>query len=58
MDGFTHIMARLGYKNPIAEACFLRFILDGISMNYLLIPEEFPKEYCVNRIKQIYIAQK
>ena len=58
MDGFTHIMARLGYENPIAEACFLRFVLDGISMNYLLIPEEFPKEYCVNRIKQIYIAQK
>jgi AcrR family transcriptional regulator len=58
MEDFAKLMAGLGFENPMAEAFFLRFILDGISINYLMFPEEFPKEYCLNRFKQIYLINK
>jgi AcrR family transcriptional regulator len=58
MEDFAKLMAGLGFENPMAEAFFLRFILDGISINYLMFPEEFPKEYCINRFKQIYLINK
>ncbi len=54
MEDFAKLMAELGFENPMAEAYFLRFILDGISINYLMFPGEFPKEYCIERFKQIY----
>ena len=55
MKGFAKIMEELGFEKPMEEAFFLRFILDGISMNYILITDEFPKEYCIKRIREIYI---
>ncbi len=58
MEDFAKLMAGLGFENPMDEAFFLRFILDGISINYLMFPEEFPKEYCINRFKQIYLINK
>lgn len=57
MDDFTKLMSQLGFENPLAEAYFFRFILDGISINYLMFPEEFPKEYCINRFKEIYLTK-
>ncbi len=55
MVGMIDIMAKLGFEKPFEEAMFLRSILDGLSMNYLLMGNEFPKDYCINRIKKIYL---
>ncbi len=55
MGGMIDIMAKLGFEKPFEEAMFLRSILDGLAMNYLLMGQEFPKEYCINRIKKIYL---
>jgi AcrR family transcriptional regulator len=58
MGDYAALMARLGYEKPLEEAFFLRFVLDGIGLNYVLFPEEFPKEYCIERFKQIYLSEK
>ena len=55
MVGMIDIMAKLGFEKPFEEAFFLRSVLDGLSMNYLLMGNEFPKDYCINRIKKIYL---
>jgi AcrR family transcriptional regulator len=55
MQSFAKMMAELGFKDPASEAYFLRFILDGISLNYLIMPEQFPKEYCIGRIRDLYL---
>ncbi len=58
MEDFAKLMAQLGFENPMDEAFFFRFILDGISLNYLFLPDEFPKEYCIKRFKQIYFKNE
>ena len=55
MGGMVNIMTKLGFEKPFEEAFFLRSVLDGLSMNYLLMGKEFPKDYCINRIKKIYL---
>lgn len=55
MLGMVDIIAQLGFEKPFEEAMFLRSILDGLSMNYLLMGDGFPKDYCISRIKKIYL---
>lgn len=50
----ANYFARLGYPKPFEEAHFLGSLLDGLSINYIVDPENFPKEYCINRLKTIY----
>ena len=58
MMGFAKVMEELGFEDPMGEAFFLRFILDGISVNYLVLSDDFPKEYCISRIKELYMGRK
>ena len=54
IETFSKFMAKLGFENPLEEARFLGATLDGLSLNYILDPENFPKEYCIKRLKSIY----
>ncbi len=54
IQNFTQLFEKLGYAKPYEEARFLGSILDGLSINYIIDPENFPKEYCVQRLKTIY----
>lgn len=54
LENFAIVLAKMGYKNPIEEARFLGAVLDGLTINYISDPINFPKEYCVNRLKSIY----
>lgn len=51
---FALFMAKLGFENPKEEARFFGATIDGLSINYIIDPEHFPKEYCINRLKSIY----
>ena len=44
---------RQGYENPMAMARLLGAILDGIGLNYMVDPENFP----INEIKNIIISK-
>jgi len=50
--GFTKYFASKGFDNPIAETQFFWGIMDGLSMDYITMG--LPKEYCIQRIKDIY----
>ena len=54
IEGFSIILAKMGYNNPMQEARFLGATIDGLSINYITDPKSFPKQYCVNRLKSIY----
>jgi len=54
INDLANYFARLGYSNPLEEARFLGAMLDGLSINYITDTENFPKEYCINRLKSIY----
>ena len=54
IEGFAFYMAKLGYENPMEEARFFGATIDGLSINYIIDPDNFPKEYCIKRLKSIY----
>ncbi|RLD39424.1 MAG: hypothetical protein DRI74_00905 [Bacteroidetes bacterium] len=54
LDSFASCLAKMGFKNPQDEARFFGALLDGLSLNYITDPENFPKEYCIKRLKSIY----
>ncbi len=43
-----------GYKNPEIEARMLAAFLDGISVNYVFDPENFPLEQVKERLLEVY----
>lgn len=53
-ENLARIFMELGFKEPMNEARIFGAILDGLGMNYLLDAESFPKDYCVNRLCEIY----
>lgn len=58
IENFARFFEKSGYKNPMEEARFFGAIMDGLSMNYITDPQNFPKEYCTNRLKSIYNLPK
>jgi len=58
LDNFSRFFTKIGYKNPDEEARFFGAVLDGLSINYITDPKNFPKEYCANRLKSIYNLPK
>jgi len=53
-ENLTRIFTELEFKEPFNEARIFGAMLDGLGMNYLLDAESFPKEYCINRLCEIY----
>lgn len=53
-ENLARIFTELGFKEPYNEAKIFGAMLDGLGMNYLLDAESFPKEYCINRLCEIY----
>lgn len=54
IEDFAAYLAKMGYEKPLEEARFFGATLDGLSINYITDPENFPKEYCIKRLKSIY----
>jgi len=54
IENFARFFEKLGFENPLEEARFFGATLDGLSLNYITDPENFPKEYCIKRLKSIY----
>lgn len=54
IENFALFFKSMGYENPYGEARFFGATIDGLSLNYIVDPESFPKEYCINRLKRIY----
>ncbi|MDA3905705.1 MAG: TetR/AcrR family transcriptional regulator [Bacteroidales bacterium] len=54
IEDFKAYFKKLGYEKPLEEARFFGAIIDGLSLSYITDPENFPKEYCINRLKSIY----
>lgn len=57
-ENLTSIFGQLGFKNPLQEAQLFGAMLDGFGMNYLVNPMTFPKNYCINRLCEIYQLNK
>ena len=53
-ENLASIFGQLGFKEPFMEARIFGAMLDGLGMNYLLDGENFPKDYCINRLLEIY----
>jgi AcrR family transcriptional regulator len=43
---FSTYLSTLGYKEPASRYLYLNAILDGITMNYIAAPIEYPLDYC------------
>ena len=52
MRGLVKYFGEKGYKNPMGETQFLWALLDGLSMDYIMMGID--KEYCIQRVKDIY----
>jgi len=50
----TNFFIRSGIKNPEAEVRFFAAMLDGVTLNFVFDPENFPLEDSVIRILEIY----
>lgn len=50
----AQLFKEMGYKEPLNEARYFAAALGGLGMNYLMDAESFPKEYCINRLCEIY----
>ncbi len=50
---YVNYYRKKGVKNPLAEARMLGAVLDGVSLNYILDPENFP----VDDVKQLIIEK-
>jgi AcrR family transcriptional regulator len=48
-----HYFQRKGAKDPVSEAVLFSAVMDGIALNYILDPDQFP----VERIKRIIIEK-
>lgn len=53
-NNMAAVFEKLGFKEPFLEAQLFGAMLDGMGMNYLLNPMQFPKEYCINRVCEMY----
>jgi len=53
-ENLARIFSELDFKEPLNEARIFGAMLDGLGMNYLLDAENFPKDYCIKRLCQIY----
>lgn len=53
-ENLATIFEQLGFDQPFLEARVFGAMLDGLGMNYLLDADTFPKEYCINRLLEIY----
>jgi AcrR family transcriptional regulator len=54
IESFAVFLGKLGYEKPLMEARYFGATLDGLSMNYIIDPENFPRDYCIKRLKSIY----
>lgn len=50
----TEYFIRTGYKNPEAEARFFSAMMDGVTLNYVFDPENYPLQETIERIFEIY----
>ena len=48
------IFKTMKVNHPENEAKFFDSLLDGLTLNYILDPEEFNKEFILNKIREIY----
>lgn len=53
-ENLTIIFEQLGFEDAFKEARIFGAMLDGLGMNYLLDAQNFPKEYCIKRLCEIY----
>ncbi len=54
IESFAIFLGKLGYEEPLMEARYFGATLDGLSINYIIDPEHFPRAYCIKRLKSIY----
>ena len=47
-------MKDLGFPNPELEATYLRSILQGIALEYMLCPEQYPLKQIKKRLEKQY----
>ena len=52
MLGFANYFGNKGYNNPMGETQFFWAMMDGLSMDYIMMGLD--KEYCIQRVKDIY----
>jgi AcrR family transcriptional regulator len=52
MQGLVKYFSLKGYKNPAAETQFFWALMDGLSMDYIMMGLD--KKYCIQRVKDIY----
>lgn len=52
MKGFVKYFTSKGFLNPVAETQFFWALMDGLSIDYLTM--NIDKDYCINKIKEIY----
>lgn len=53
-ENLASIFGQLGFENTLQEAQLFGAMLDGFGMNYLVNSMNFPKEYCIKRLCEIY----
>jgi AcrR family transcriptional regulator len=53
-QNLAQIFAELGFNDSLNEARYFAAMLDGLGMNYLMDAKSFPKQYCINRLCEIY----
>lgn len=53
-ENLASIFEQLGFKESFMEARMFGCTLDGLGMNYLLDADNFPKDYCIKRLCEIY----
>ncbi|NOR88079.1 MAG: TetR family transcriptional regulator [Bacteroidales bacterium] len=57
-ENLSAVFSAMGFEEPMNEARVFGAILDGLGMNYLMDPENFPKEYCIKRLCDLYNLNK
>lgn len=51
---FVEYFKRVGSKDPLADAYIIGCLMDGVSFQYILEPDEFPLDQVVERIVNLY----
>ena len=54
LEVLTDYFKRMGYDNPKDEARMFAAMMDGLTLNYVYDPENFPVETVIRRISEIY----
>jgi len=61
-EGLMHLMVdyfdRNGYEDPETEAMFLASVLDGVSINYLYSPRQYPLETIRKKLIDLYFKKE